>query len=324
MASLKFENVYIKDSFTVAGPLESEGQIRKFDLNMDDYYYGEKTFIDAEIKMQKVVIDNLLYRNKLGKQIDLIIGGDLSNQLTITNFAVKNFAIPFFGVYSACASFAESLIIASNFIESNVLKNAIAITSSHNLNAERQFRFPIEYGAPRANTTTFTATGAVGAILTNEKENIKIESATIGKIEDYEQKDATHMGAVMSPAAVSVLIEHLQDLKRNVDYYDVVLTGDLGEIGMAIFKEFLKINHGIKIKNHMDAGCEIFLKSQEVYSGSSGPVTLPLVLFNKILKNKKFKKILIIATGSLHSKDTTNQKKTIPSIAHAVSLEVLS
>lgn len=324
MASLKFENVYIKDSFTVAGPLESEGQIRKFDLNMDDYYYGEKTFIDAEIKMQKVVIDNLLYRNKLGKQIDLIIGGDLSNQLTITNFAVKNFAIPFFGVYSACASFAESLIIASNFIESNVLKNAIAITSSHNLNAERQFRFPIEYGAPRANTTTFTATGAVGAILTNEKENIKIESATIGKIEDYEQKDATHMGAVMSPAAVSVLIEHLQDLKRNVDYYDVVLTGDLGEIGTAIFKEFLKINHGIKIKNHMDAGCEIFLKSQEVYSGSSGPVTLPLVLFNKILKNKKFKKILIIATGSLHSKDTTNQKKTIPSIAHAVSLEVLS
>ncbi len=324
MASLKFENVYIKDSFTVAGPLESEGQIRKFDLNMDDYYYGEKTFIDAEIKMQKVVIDNLLYRNKLGKQIDLIIGGDLSNQLTITNFAVKNFAIPFFGVYSACASFAESLIIASNFIESNVLKNAIALTSSHNLNAERQFRFPIEYGAPRANTTTFTATGAVGAILTNEKENIKIESATIGKIEDYEQKDATHMGAVMSPAAVSVLIEHLQDLKRNVDYYDVVLTGDLGEIGTAIFKEFLKINHGIKIKNHMDAGCEIFLKSQEVYSGSSGPVTLPLVLFNKILKNKKFKKILIIATGSLHSKDTTNQKKTIPSIAHAVSLEVLS
>ena len=116
----------------------------------------------------------------------------------------------------------------------------------------------------------------------------------------------------------------MQDLKRNVDYYDVVLTGDLGEIGTAIFKEFLKINHGIKIKNHMDAGCEIFLKSQEVYSGSSGPVTLPLVLFNKILKNKKFKKILIIATGSLHSKDTTNQKKTIPSIAHAVSLEVLS
>ncbi len=324
MASIKFNNVYIKDSFTVAGPLESEGQIRKFDLSMDDYYYGEKTFIDAEIKMQKIVIDNLLYRNKMGKKIDLILGGDLSNQITITNFAVKNFSIPFLGIYSACATFAESLIIASNFIENGTIKNAIAITSSHNLNAERQFRFPIEYGAPKASTTTFTATGAVGAIVTNEKSNVKIESATIGTIQDYEQKDATHMGAVMSPAAASVLMDHLNDLKRNIDYYDVVVTGDLGRIGMDILKEFLKINYGVKIKNYMDAGCEIFLKSQEVYSGSSGPVTLPLVLFNKVLNNKKYKKILIIATGSLHSKDTTNQKKTIPSIAHAVSLEVLS
>lgn len=324
MASFKFNNVYIKDAFTIAGPLESEGQIRKFDLSMDDYYYGEKTFIDAEIKMQRVVIDNLLYKNKLGKKMDILIGGDLSNQLTITNFAAKNFAIPFLGVYSACASFAESMLIASQFIESNAIKNAICITSSHNLNAERQFRFPIEYGAPRASTTTFTATGAVGAILTSDKGNVRIESATIGRVQDYNQKDATHMGAVMTPAAASVLMEHLNDLKRNVDYYDLILTGDLGKIGSTILKEFLKVNYGIKLKNHMDAGCEIFLKSQEVYAGSSGPVTLPLVLFNKVLKNKKFKKILIIATGSLHSKDTTNQKKTIPSIAHAISLEVLS
>lgn len=324
MASFKFNNVYIKDAFTIAGPLESEGQIRKFDLSMDDYYYGEKTFIDAEIKMQRVVIDNLLYKNKLGKKIDVLIGGDLSNQLTITNFAAKNFAIPFLGVYSACASFAESMLIASQFIESNAIKNAICITSSHNLNAERQFRFPIEYGAPRASTTTFTATGAVGAILTSDKGNVRVESATIGRVQDYNQKDATHMGAVMTPAAASVLMEHLNDLKRNVDYYDLILTGDLGEIGSTILKEFLKVNYGIKLKNHMDAGCEIFLKSQEVYAGSSGPVTLPLVLFNKVLKNKKFKKILIIATGSLHSKDTTNQSKTIPSIAHAISLEVLS
>ncbi len=324
MASIKFNNVYIKDAFTIAGPLESEGQIRKFDLTMDDYYYGEKSFIDAEVKMQKVVMDNLLYRNKLGKKIDLILGGDLSNQLGITSYAVRNFSYPFFGIYSACATFLESMIIGGHFIEMNTIKNALMITSSHNLNAERQFRFPIEYGAPRASTTTFTATGAVGAILSNEKSNIKVESATIGKIEDYNQKDATHMGAVMTPAAVSVLIDHLHDLKRTVDDYDLIVTGDLGSVGKDIFREFLKVNYGIKIKNHMDAGCEIFLKSQEVYSGSSGPVTLPMVLFNKILKNKKYKKILLIATGSLHSKDTTNQKKSIPSIAHAVSLEVLS
>ena len=145
MASLKFNNVYIKDSFTIAGPLESEGQIRKFDLMMDDYYYGEKSFIDAEVKMQKTVIDNLLYRNKLGKKIDLILGGDLSNQLGITSYAVRNFAYPFLGVYSACATFLESMLIGGHFIETGLMKNVLLITSSHNLNAERQFRFPIEY-----------------------------------------------------------------------------------------------------------------------------------------------------------------------------------
>ncbi len=324
MASQKFNNVYIKDAFSIAGPLESEGQIHKYDLTLDDYYYKEKTLLDAEIKMQRVVIENLLYRNKMNKKIDLLVGGELSNQLTVTSFSAKNFEIPFLGMYSACATFAESLIVASNFIENKTIKNSIVITSSHNLNAERQFRFPIEYGAPRANTTTFTATGAVGTILTNEKSKIKLESATIGTVMDFDQYDATHMGAVMAPAAIQVLLKHLADLERTVDYYDIILTGDLGSVGVDIFQECLKKYHNIKIKNHLDAGCEIFVHSQEIYSGASGPVTLPLVLFNKILKNNKYKKILIIATGSLHSKDTTNQKKIIPSIAHAVSLEVIS
>lgn len=323
MASIKYNNAYIKDAFSIAGPLESEGQIRKYDLTMDDYYYKEKTFIDAEIKMQRVVIENLLYRNKMAKKIDLLIGGDLSNQITITNFAAKYFEIPFLGLYNACATFAEGLIIAGNFVENKSIKNSIVITSSHNLNAERQFRFPIEYGAPKAKTTTFTATGSVGAIVTNEKSKIKLESATIGNVIDFDQYDATHMGAVMTPAAAQVLMKHLNDLERKADYYDVILTGDLGKVGVNIFREVLKESYGLKIKNHMDAGCEIFVRSQEIYSGASGPVTLPLVLFNKILKNNKYKKILIIATGSLHSKDTTNQKKTIPSIAHAVSLEVI-
>ncbi len=323
MASMKFNNVYLKDAFSIAGPLESEGQIRKFDLNMDDYYYNEKSFMDAEIKMQRVVIENLIFRNKLANKIDVLIGGDLSNQIAITSFSAKHFTIPFLGIYNACATFAEGLLLASNFIENKVMKNALVVTSSHNLNSERQFRFPIEYGAPRASTTTFTATGAVGTVVTNEKSRVRIESATIGNVTDFEQYDATHMGAVMTPAAVQVLLKHLNDLQRDVSYYDLIVTGDLGEVGLKIFRECLK-EQNIKIKNHMDAGCEIFVPSQEIYSGASGPVTLPLVLFNKILKNNKYKKILIIATGALHSKDTTNQKKIIPSIAHAVSLEVLS
>lgn len=322
MLSMKFNNVYIKDSFTIAGPVEAEGKIRNFDMVLDDYYFKEKTFLDAEIKMQKTVIDNLLFKNKMAGKINLLIGGDLSNQLTVTSFSAKNFNIPFLGVYSACASFIESMIIASTMIDSKKIKNSLVITSSHNLNSERQFRFPIEYGAPKAKTTTFTATGSVGVILTNQKSNIKIESATIGKPLDFDQKDASHMGAVMTPGAVETIVNHLKDLDRDINYYDLVLTGDLGKVGMEILTDCLK-KYNIKIKNYMDAGCEIYLNSQDIYSGASGPVTLPLVLFNKVLKTKKYKKILVVATGSLHSKDTVNQKKSIPSIAHAISLEVL-
>lgn len=322
MASFRYENVYIKDVFSIAGPLESEGQIHKYDLTMDDYYYGEKTHIDAEVKMQKVVLENLLYRNKLEKSLDLLIGGDLSNQLAITNLNAKNFSIPFLGMYNACATFLESMIVASNFINSQQIKNSIIITSSHNLTAERQFRFPIEYGAPKPYTTTFTATGSVGALLSSIPSKIKVESATIGQVVDYEQNDASQMGAVMAPAAAETLKNHLDEMKRDISYYDVVITGDLGSVGAKIFQEFLKKSYQIKPKNYFDAGCEIYARSQEVYSGSSGPVTLPLVLFNKVLKSVKYKKILLLATGALHSKDTTNQKKSIPSIAHAISLEV--
>ncbi len=324
MASINFKNVYLKDTYSLAGPLESEGKIKKYDATLKDYYYDEKTFIDAEVKMQKTVLDNLIFKNNLQKKLDCIIGGDLSNQLAVTSLSIKDYDAPFLGLYSACATFVESLIIGASYIDSGIFQNIIAITSSHNLNAERQFRFPTEYGAPKAKTTTLTATGSVGVILTNEKTKIKIESATIGNIIDYDQKDATNMGAVMAPSAIQVLIKHLEDAKKTVYDYDVILTGDLGSVGSAIFKETLNITHGIKLKNHLDAGCEIYVPSQDVYSGASGPVTLPLVLVSKILKSNKYKKILVIATGSLHSKDTVNQHKTIPSIAHALSLEVLS
>jgi len=324
MASLKFNNVYIKNSFSIAGPLEKKGQIKKFDLTMDDYYYKEKTFEKAEIKMQRVVIDNLLLQNKLTDgDIDFIIGGDLFNQIAITSYSAKYYQIPFLGLYSACATFVESLALGANLVASNNAKNIIAITSSHNLNSEKQFRFPVEYGAPKPHTTTFTATGCVGTILTNEKNKIKIESATIGIPIDMGIKDVNNMGAVMAPAAAETLARHLNDLKRSSDYYDLILTGDLGAVGSNIFKEYIKRSYNIKLKRHIDAGSELYTESQETYAGASGPVALPLVLFNRILKNNKYKKILIIGTGSLHTVSLVNQKNTIPAIAHAVSLEVI-
>lgn len=324
MASKKITNVYIKDAFSIAGPVERNGSIKDYDLVMDDYYYKSKTFEQAEVKMQRVVIDNILQKNHLlHSDIDLLVSGDLSNQISVSSYAASNYNIPFVGVYSACASFVESFIVASEMIESKKKANALCVTSSHNLSAEKQFRFPIEYGAPKPNTTTFTATGSVCVLLTKEPTPIRIESYTIGQVVDMGMTDATHMGAVMAPAASKVILSHLREMNRSIDYYDMILTGDLGCIGSKILQEFLRRNHGIKLKNHVDAGCELYLKSQEeTYAGASGPVALPLYLFNKVLKQKKGKKILLVGTGSLHNPFFINQKLTIPAIAHAVSLEV--
>lgn len=324
MASKKFNNVYIKNFFSLAGPVEKQGSIKDYDLVMDDYYFQAKTFEQAEIKMQKTVIDNLLNRSKLiNSEVDLLVSGDLSNQISVSSYAASNYSIPFFGVYSACASFVQSLITGADFLDNKRKGNVICVTSSHNLHAEKQFRFPIEYGAPKPTTTTFTATGAIACLLTKEQTNIKIESYTIGKVIDMGCKDASHMGAVMAPAAANVIMSHLTELERDINYYDLILTGDLGCIGSKILSEFLKRAYGLKMKQHLDAGCELYLKSQEeTYAGASGPVALPLYLFNKVLKQKKKQKILIVGTGSLHNPFFVNQKLSIPAVAHAVSLEV--
>ncbi len=324
MASKRFSNVYIKDNFSVVGPLERDGLLKIYDLVMDDYYYGEKTFEQAEIKMQKIVLDNLLNKNKLSEsKIDVLIGGDLINQISISSYNASKFRIPYLGVYSACASYVEELIIASSLISGKLAKNVVAITSSHNLNAERQFRYPVEYGAVKKHTTTFTTTASVATLITSEQTNIKVESATIGKALDMGVTDTNNMGAVMAPAAAETLNTHLLEMKRSVNYYDLVLTGDLGLVGKEIFLEMLNKQFNINLKKYMDAGTEIYTNSQDTYAGASGPVALPLVLFDKVLSTKKYKKILIIATGSLQSVQLANQKLGIPGIAHAISLEVL-
>lgn len=323
MASKQFKNIYLNDFITLVGPLEKESHLKKYNLIMDDYYYGEKTFEQAEIKMQKSVIDQLLKQNSLkNADISLLVGGDLTNQIAITSYSAKNYNFPFLGLYSACATFVESLIVAATFVESGC-KKVIGVTSSHNLTAEKQFRYPIEYGAPRPHTATFTTTGAISTLISKKESKIKIESATIGTPIDMGISDANNMGAVMAPAAASTLMLHLTELKRDINYYDLILTGDLGCVGAKILEDYLLTNYNIKMKKYLDAGCELFLSSQETYAGGSGPACLPLVFFNKVLTTKKYKKILLIATGALHSVALVNQANPIPGIAHAISLEVL-
>lgn len=323
MSSFKYQNVYINSYSTIVGPEEKKGRL-KFPNYIKDYYYNEKSIEDAEIKMQSFCLKNVLKNvNLTNKNISCLIGGDLIDQSVITSYNIANKDIPFLGVYNACATFNESLIILANFIDSGLIKNGLAITSSHNLNAERQYRFPIEYGANRKCYTTFTTTGSAACFLSKEKSSIKIESSTIGKVIDYGIKDSSNMGAVMAPSAAETLHNHLEEMKRDISYYDLIITGDLGQLGSQIFTKLIKDNYNYTIDNYYDASSILYNEDQDTNQGGSGPVVVPLVLFEKVIKEKKYSKILVLATGSLHNPLMVNLKKSIPAITHAVSIEVI-
>lgn len=321
MSSFRYDKVYIKDYETIAGPEEVKGNLT-YPNTIEDYYYGEDKIEDAEIKMQNLCLNNIIKRNHLNNKIELLTGGDLLNQIAITSYNIINRDIPFLGLYNACATFNESLIILANHINTGLINSGISITSSHNLNAERQFRFPIEYGAPKKCYTTFTTTGAACTYVTNEETKIKIESSTIGTVVDYGIKDVSNMGAVMAPSAAKTLHNHLTELHLDINYYDLILTGDLGKIGSELFLKLIETDYKYKPKNYLDAASIIYKEEQNTYAGGSGPVVVPLVLFNRIIKEKQYKKVLILATGSLHNTLMVNLKKSIPAITHAIGIEV--
>lgn len=331
--TFKFNNVYVDDTSTVAGPYEKKGPLEKyFDKTYDDLYFSEDSWEMAEQKLVEDSLEILLRKTKNKKDsIDLVIGGDLSNQITATTFGTNKVGVgnAYLGLYNACATSIEEIIIASSLIDSKRINNAICITSSHNMTSEKQFRNPTEYGAPKPNGATFTATGAAGILLSKDKSKIKVESATIGKIIDYDQNDPNNMGAVMSGAAAYTIAKHLEETKRKPEYYDLILTGDLGRYGKDILTEFLKEEYKIDIsKNYNDCGTMLYNleEQEEVQAGGSGPVCNALVNYGMImdkLKKKEINKVLLVATGALFSPTTVFQGQNILSIAHAISLEVV-
>ena len=218
-----YKNVYVKETSTIGGIYEANGPLVKFlDKVYDkDFYYNEKSFEKAEVKLLKDSINLLLEKTKLtDNDIDLLISGDLLNQMVATNYASATIGIPLIGIYSACSTSALGLILGSNMIDSKQIKNCIVSVSSHNNGSEKQFRQPVEYGGPKKKTSTFTVTGAASAYLSGEKGLIKVESATIGKVVDLGITDSSHMGAVMAPSAAETIYQHLKDTKRDISYYD--------------------------------------------------------------------------------------------------------
>lgn len=324
--TFKYNNVYINDTITITGPYEKKGPLGNyFNKSYDEFYFGTKSWEEAESKLVEESVNMLV--NKIGAKPDLLISGDLLNQIVASNYAASRLGLPYLGIYSACASSVEGLIIGSNMIEAGQIKTSICAVSSHNNAAEKQFRYPVEYGGVKPKTTTFTTTGGCAAFLSSKKDNIKIESSTIGKVVDLGINDAYNMGAVMTPACANTLYTHLQETNRDINYYDLILSGDLGRYGKDILKDYMKEEYNIELNNYDDSACMIFdINNQDVYAGASGPACLPLVtygyIFNKMRK-KELKKILIIATGALMSTTMVNEKETIPAIAHAISLEVV-
>ena len=322
--------VYINETATIAGPKEGKGPLKNYYNNiLENDLLKEKSYEKAEIKIHTSAIKQLLNRSNLtSKDIDCYFGGDLLDEIISSSFTMREIDGSFFGIYNACATFAEGLILASCLISGRLINRAVCSVSSHFATAERQYRNPLELGSQRTPLSQWTVTGGAAALLeTSNKTNIAITYGTVGKVVDFGVTDANNMGAAMAPAALDTIMTHLGDTGRDVDYYDLIVTGDLGHAGSRLLITMAK-SKGIDLtKNYNDCGVLIYNReAQKVEQGGSGPCCSGLVfcgyLYTK-LKMGIYKKILLVPTGALLSKTSSLQKESIPGIAHALSIELV-
>lgn len=323
------KDVFISDTFTLCGPLEQEGALKEFfHMHLKDDELDCSSHEKAEVKMQKIAISELMRRNNIKPQdVDCLIGGDLLNQLVPTNFSAREFYTAILGVYSACASFGESLCIGANMIASGNCERLICTTSSHFSTAERQYRYPLELGTQPTPSSQWTVTACGSALLTAQggENTPKITNITLGRVVDLLCTDANNMGAAMAPAACDTIIKHLKATNRDEKYYDLIITGDLGRFGRETLYYLCK-EEGYDLDCCLnDCGALIYNKDQKVMQGGSGAGCSSGVFGSYLysgLLNGDFKKILLVPTGALLSKDSSLQGESIPAIAHAVAIEV--
>ena len=322
-------NAYLLNGFSMVGPLEGKGPLKDyFDYVVKDDTLKEKSFEKSERKMFKNIVVGAIDKAGLTiGDIDFFFGGDLLNQIVSSSYTARELQLPFVGLYSACATMAESLALASIFVDNGLAKNVVAGTCTHFSSAERQYRFPLELGNQRPPTAQWTITGGGASIISNKPSKIKVVSATFGKVTDYGINDVNNMGAAMAPAACDTIITHLKNMERSTNDYDFIATGDLGKLGSEILIDLLEY-HGVKIgKNYADCGCMMYDKTERVFMGGSGAGCSASILNSYILKklsSGEFKRVLLVSTGALMSTTTSQQGDTIPGIAHAVELEYVS
>ena len=318
----------ILQTASIVGPKEANGPMASyFDKCLEDEFWGEKSWEKAESKIIKETVNLAISKSGLANtDLDYCFAGDLLNQCISSDFGLRDTNVPFFGVFGACSTFVESMCLGSVFIEGGAANNVICATSSHFCSAEKQFRFPLELGNQRPPTSQWTVTGSGATILSKDGTGPFITNITLGKIVDMGIKDANNMGAAMVPAFADTLLTHFADTGRNPSYYDAIISGDLGKIGKEIAID-IAMSKGYNIKsNYNDCGLMIFdTKAQDTHAGGSGCACCGSVFSGflfKQLKERKIKKLLLIATGALMNSTSSQQGESIPGIAHAVSIEI--
>ena len=311
---------------SVAGKKESQGPLAdSFDITSQDTTFGQKSWEKAETQMQKQVFELALQKAGIKQeQIDAAFMGDLLNQCVGSSFSMRNNGVPTFGLYGACSTMAESLLLAGMSIAGGFCRKVLALTSSHFASSERQYRFPLGYGGQRTPTAQWTVTGAGAVILDREGKGPYLHSGTVGTIVDMGIKDANNMGAAMAPAAFATLRTHLDDMNLCPEDYDLIVTGDLGKLGRQIVAD-LFAEEGVALgSRYQDCGMMIFdLLRQDVHCGGSGCGCSASVLCGHLLdklRHKEITKLLFCGTGALLSPLTTQQGESVPAVCHAVSI----
>ena len=344
--TLYFKNKpYIAGSYAVGGEKERESRMGVwFDWCSKDNTFGQESWEKAESEMLKAAMTGAVQNSgKSISDIDVVLSGDLLNQIMSSSFMARDLHIPFLGLYGACSTMTESLILASALIDGAYFNNVLEGASSHYCTAERQFRMPLEHGNQRPPSAQWTATAAGAMVVSSDKSNeadisdingktreirrIRVDCGTIGKIIDAGVKDVNMMGSAMAPAAIDSILTHLNDTNRSLEYYDQVLTGDLGKIGKEIVKDML-CDAGLNKKNveriYDDCGTMMYEEFQDVHSGASGCGCSASIFSSYVLKKMRrgdYNRVLIISTGALISTISPFQGESIPGIAHAVALE---
>ena len=318
---IKYKDVYLKESSVVSGEAEA-----KYFGKYYDYIYSDELFDNNHEQNEIQILKNslaILFKKTNNYHPEIVFGGDLTNQISISSMVGKEIDSSFVGIYSACSTLILGMILASNFVENKIVNNALCFVSSSYNTAERQFRYPLEYGNQKKYETTITTTGAASCYISNVKSLIKITSSTIGKILDVEWKNVNDLGSPMSYAAYTSIKSHLENAKRNYDDYDLIVTGDLSILGSEILYKLFEYE-GIQLDNHFDCGENIFGKENKYFSGGSGSVCIGLISLSyikKMLEKGVYNRVLLVGTGSLHSKTSSDQNDIVPIVAHVIELE---